>query len=124
MTLDDIKDMAVAFHPVGSRVTCDPAPPNTDVDYLVLVRPGEMQDAEHTLFMDGYEIGGSVILPSGESVPCSFRSFRKGNINLILTEDLIFLGRFLAATSVCKRLNVLSKPDRIMIFQAVLYGNY
>lgn len=47
----------------------------------------------------------------------------KGDVNLIVTQDNKFYDRFMAATSVAKRLNLLDKADRIALFQAVLYGN-
>lgn len=77
---------------VGSRITCDPAPIDTDQDYLA-------------------------------QVPMSFQSFTLGKLNLIITFDPEFYRRFLAATGMAKHLNLLSKDDRVMLFQAVLYGN-
>lgn len=52
-----------------------------------------------------------------------FQSFRCDDVNLIVTVDSEFYNRFVAATSVAMRLNLLEKSDRIALFQAVLYGN-
>jgi hypothetical protein len=47
----------------------------------------------------------------------------RDDVNLIATSDGDFFRRFLAATQVCIRLNLMNKEDRIALFQAVLYGN-
>ena len=44
-------------------------------------------------------------------------------VNLIVTRNDTFFNRFMAASSVAKRLNLLDKADRVAVFQAVLYGN-
>lgn len=112
--------------PVGSRVTCDPAPTDTDADYLVYVDPvNTIRFLEH-MAPEGFEAGGSRVeensqdLVNGES---GFVSFTLGEVNLIVTSNWAFHRAFLAATSVSKRLNIMDKADRITLFQAVLYGN-
>lgn len=121
--MDNLAINCLRITAVGSRITCDPAPTNTDADYLVLV-------ADHAAFRqvafdNGYELGGSLLL--GEKFPLDsqdiFSSYVKGEVNLIVTMDFTFHMRFLAASSVAKRLNMLVKDDRIALFQAVLYGN-
>lgn len=52
-----------------------------------------------------------------------FMSFRRGKINAIVTSSPHFAKQHRAATHVCRRLNLMHKPDRIAVFQAVLYGN-
>lgn len=123
--LKEILDTAIAWQPVGSRVTCSPAPANTDQDYLVLVGDDAM---EFISLMQGYgfdvELGEGYAedaLNSGEDN--RFQSYRMDDINLIATVDEGFYDRFVAATSVAKRFNLLEKADRIALFQAVLYGN-
>lgn len=125
---------------VGSRVTCDPAPTDTDADYLVLVMPFDHLPLEqglpamdqrvfemhNALTGDGWELGGS--RPDNDSHGAltelgSFNSYTKGEINLIITADHAFHRAFLAATVVAKHLNLQDKADRIKLFQAVLYGN-
>ena len=76
------------------------------------------------MFDDGWRLGGSK--PTDETaVPDdqTFWSYTKGDVNLIVTKNPVFFARFLAATSVSKRLNIMKKADRIALFQAVLYGN-
>jgi hypothetical protein len=118
-----------AFHtsiaPVGSRETCTPAPTDTDRDWLVLVPADQCAKFYIHLNNDGWTFGGSAIDDEANTVPSElrFQSFTKGEENLIVTTAKEFHRRFIAATSVSKRLNLLSKDDRIALFQAVLYGN-
>lgn len=108
--------------PVGSRVTCRPAPTDTDADYLVLVAdPWAFRGA---VFLDGYELGGSLLLDADAPLNSvdRFSSYTKGDINLIVTGCEQFFNKFVVATHVATRLNLLQKSDRITLFQAILYG--
>jgi hypothetical protein len=113
-------DKVLEMEPVGSRVTCNPAPTDTDEDFLILT------DKLYRLVEDcksqGFK-GGGVYFTSEGKVASNFISIRNGNINLIVTEDKEFYDKFLLATHVCKTLNILDKPNRIMVFQGILYGN-
>lgn len=125
--LSFLQGKCVSFEKVGSRVTCDPAPTDTDLDVLVLATP-EQWAAELSPLLQtiNFEKGGSDCGDAGgylQNEPMSFQSFTLGELNLIVTFDTEFYRRFLAATSVAKSLNLLDKPDRINLFQAVLYGN-
>lgn len=98
------------WYATGSRVICDPPPDDTDYDVVVLkVAPIDLT-------------GWTCESACGEYVP-QFVSYRRGKVNLIVTDDAEFYDRFVAATRVAKRLNLLKKEDRIALFQAVLYGN-
>lgn len=111
---------------VGSRVTCSPPPLDTDQDWLAYCCLENSPDAiQFALVADGWAKGGSFPsdLQRRASRTSTFISYRKGENNLIVTSDLSFYRRFLAATSVAKRLNLMHKEDRIALFQAVLYGN-
>lgn len=105
---------------VGSQATCNPPPlpANSDFDWLLLVENLQMFVAGATS-VNGFTLAGSLGEMNGTS---QFRSLKKGSLNLIVTECEEFHGRFLAATSVAKRLNILNKQDRVALFQAVLYG--
>lgn len=109
---------------VGSRVTCDPAPTGTDDDWLVLVLPMNMHKVTASFVRAGWRQGGSVpadLVPRGRSD--RFFSFTQGELNVILTESEHFFERFMLATRVAKKLNLLHKVHRIDLFQAILYGN-
>lgn len=112
--------------PCGSRVTCAPAPLDTDRDWLLHVPEAAWQGFVDALLADGWAIGGSAIPNEVNELPpdARFNSFVKGEDNIIATCSLLFYQRFLAATEVSRRLNLLNKADRIALFQAVLYGNY
>lgn len=116
----------LAWEPVGSRVTCDPPPMNTDYDVLVLVSEKDKRHMDEYALPLGYVKGGSIDATINyPATPHSrFISYRKGDTNLIVTSDVEFFNRFMAATKVAKQLNLLKKSDRIALFQAVLYGNY
>lgn len=111
---------------VGSRVTCDPAPTDTDEDILVLTTAQLWGDLSAILEVDKFEKGGSDCGDQSGYLQANalrFQSFTLGVLNLIITFDPEFYRRFMAATGVAKRLNLLDKTDRIVLFQAVIYGN-
>lgn len=116
---------ALEFALVGSRVTCDPPPVGTDQDVLILIKPGQLAQTWDALRGPGWSRGGSDVSfpPERGADDSPFASFKLGDWNLICTDDEVFYARFFAATSVAKRLNLLRKPDRIALFQAVLYAN-
>lgn len=106
------------YQRTGSRVICDPPPEKTDDDWIVLVGgdlPGEMVGEDD----DGLDYGGS------EWPEDQFASLRHrhGDTNLIITNDRAYYMKFVAATQVCRKLNLLDKNDRVMVFRAILYGN-
>lgn len=110
-------DRIRAAIPVGSRVTCDPSPLDTDEDWLVLVR----SSTDVLLSNAGFSQDGSPEFYTGNDNG-GFRSWRKGDVNVVTTESREFFDRFVTATDLAKRFNLLAKADRIALFQAVLYG--
>lgn len=109
--------------PCGSRVICDPAPTDTDADFLVVLPSKKVviSDVVGELAGEGWNWEGSEHYQ--DCATNDFMSWRKGSANLIVTANSTFATRHKAATHLCKSLNLLSKADRIMAFQAVLYGN-
>jgi hypothetical protein len=112
---------ALRTEPVGSRATCSPAPTGSDDDWLVLVKSAE---AAASFFNSvGWKLGGST--PANDECVCpydKFFSFTSGELNVILTESHEFFDRFMLATRVARKLNLLHKVHRIDLFQAILYG--
>lgn len=111
--------LPIAFkeiEPVGSRVTVQPAPRHTDADYLVLT--GWLTPVRGAMIRDGF---ASETRDYGSLA--GFTSWRKGEVNIIVTRSPTFFKAFMAATHVAKRLNLREKADRIALFQAVLYRN-
>lgn len=103
--------------PVGSRVTCNPAPQDTDEDWLCLVHA----DPAERLIEAGFSQDGSPQFYTGNDNG-GFRSWRRGDLNIVTTQDEAFARKFLAATELARRFNLMAKGDRIALFQAVLYG--
>ena len=117
----DIGENFLLIEPVGSRVTCKPPPTNTDRDWLVLVETWPSFEAD--LLARGWALGGSVTFDeSTMPIDLKFSSYTHGVENIIATASCVFWNRFLAATHVARHLNLLEKQDRIVLFQAVLYG--
>lgn len=112
--------------PVGSRVTCCPPPTNTDEDFLILVKPHAADDFVVMMQDEGFEVElgeGYAVDAFNDSGIDRFQSYRCDQTNFIVTIDSKFYKKFMAATKVAKVLNLIKKNDRIMLFQAVLYGN-
>lgn len=121
-SLDDVLRLigALEWSPCGSRVTCAPPPMNTDADYLVVLPndDAEISAAVGILADAGFEWEGSEHYQMELN---TFMSFRREDVNLIVTRSAGFAERHKLATAVCKSLNLLEKKDRIVIFQAILY---
>lgn len=110
--------------PCGSRVTCFPPHQNTDADYLVFVTSGKAQDVSNVVSLlqgNGYQWEGASEHYQ-DVAGVGFMSWRKDDVNLIVSASRDFVRRHRAATAVCKRLNLSEKADRIALFKAVLYG--
>jgi hypothetical protein len=123
-----IRNRIVAIRAVGSRVTCSPAPVDTDEDWLILLTDDRIdpeQPEDETVFQ---EIAALGFVQDGDPQTYTgmkeggFRSWRKGNVNVVTTRDAVFFDRFMAATMLAKRFNLMDKKDRIALFQGVLYG--
>ena len=104
------------FVPVGSRVTCNPPPIDTDCDWLVL--DDQYQGVREMLL---YE---SDFMESDEDEYAQmedFCSLRKGEHNVIICYDKGFYNSFLKATDRAKELNLLDKKDRVKLFNNIMY---
>lgn len=125
--LHDLLNTVVSeYQACGSRITCTPVPDNTDRDWIVLVKEGEWDTFCCTLFDSNWIQGGSSIPNECNTLSpdARFNSFTLDIDNIIATASPEFYRRFVSATHVAKRLNLLNKDDRIAVFQAVLYGTY
>lgn len=123
--MEEIKALCKGVVPVGSRVTCDPSPTNTDEDFLCLVDRERFLELIQLLVYEGYEVGGSDITPSENFTVDKFegfQSYRKGDVNLIVTCSNVFFDLFMLATNIAKQKNLLVKEDRISLFQHIIYG--
>jgi hypothetical protein len=113
-----LNTLSNSWQMVGSRFTCDPPPTDTDEDYILLTRHGAVDGALRGLIRHGFELNTDDDMY--EEMP-EFWALRKGVFNVIVTDNLPFYERFLAATALAKQRNLLDKQDRINLFRAVLY---
>lgn len=116
----------LARHPTGSRFICDPPVLDSDDDWVILV-----EDLEYAKYkaarLDWYsEDDGYYRADSGSEELGPFVSLRhsEGSSNYIFTDDAEFYDRYVAATLLAKKHNLLNKVDRIQLFHTVLYGEY
>ena len=106
----EVFDSCIKTKFVGSRVTCSPAPTDTDLDILCLTK-------DLTDFID---VSMDWKMEEAYGLITSFLSFRKGEVNLIVTNDEKFYNAFEAACDLCKALNLMDKKQRIAVHDAFL----
>lgn len=111
---------------VGSRITCSPPPLDTDQDVLVLVHQSNHAVMELKILEAGFVKEGSLPaeMENAANRDSVFHSYRKGDMNYIVTTDEAFYQRFSTATELARKYNLMEKSDRIQLFQAVLYGKW
>ena len=101
----------------GSRVICDPSPMDTDDDYMLYVYPENVGVLEDGLIEAGFVLGGSFDPRRNRSDV--FHSYKKDQLNLIVTWDRQHFEDFTVATEIAKKLNLVYKQDRIDLFRLV-----
>lgn len=106
---------------VGSSVTCEPPVNNTDEDWLILVPDlrwviNELHEACWKIAEDEQYIS------TRTSTQNLFVSAKKDRFNLLVTEDIVFYTRFVAASLLSKEMNLLNKTDRVNLHSIILYG--
>lgn len=113
--------------PVGSQITCNPPPPlsESDFDWIVYVHKLDFEKFDKQMYDDKWQCGGSK--PEDMDIANgSFYSYTKVvgevNHNIVATADYNFYMKFVRATVLAKKYNLLRKCDRIELFQAILYG--
>lgn len=103
----------------GSRITCSPPPENTDHDFLVHVDAADLPEIVSQLTSMGFHWEGNEHYQDAGTN--GFMSWRKDDQNLIVTANPEFALQHQLATALCKKLNLMFKPDRIAVFEALLY---
>lgn len=136
MTKEWWEDYAIKILRTGSRVICDPPVTNTDRDYLILLSTFSAFKLEEVLREKGFTIGGSNFIkvrnikdlvewPSYERLEEYlingevFHSWKKDDLNLILTASEDYFEEFAQATMLATKLNLRHKVDRITLFEAI-----
>lgn len=119
----------------GSRVICDPAPKDTDDDYLFLTFEGAVDAFLEKLQKEKWVRGGSVhdggnrkslIIQDwsqgfeGIDYGRVFRSYKKDDLNFIITLDPVYFKKFSLATGLAKKLNLLEKSERVDLFETIV----
>ena len=126
--LDDViatlrRDASCNVEMCGSKVTCDPPPEGTDTDYRVEVPDNDktVNLVVNLLHTAGFE------WESNEHYQLAardgFMSWRRDDVNFIVIANPELNRRHRLATELCRKLNLMKKADRIMVFQAILYDN-
>lgn len=116
------KDIIDGFDRVGSRVTCVPAPTDTDDDYLLLAHSSTTAaQLQYTLAKDGWTF--PVFNPKVEAEYEHGRQLeftcRYDDINLIVVSDRVYYRNWLKARDVCAALNLMDKADRKLVHQII-----
>lgn len=115
-------DNILAQELTGSRVICNPPPIDTDLDVVVLVK--DLYEFVDDSQKRGWDIGGSrgPNFEPGFFEDCDFCSITSGTLNLICTQRPEWYERFVAASVVATRLNLMHKCCRITLFSAFRYN--
>ena len=111
-----------AFAPFGSRIVCNPIPPESDKDWLIFVKSEDARKISDELWQR-YGFGG------GNRYPERYlQSFHKDRgldlppLNLVLVTSRLHFDLTMQATAICKEMNLLDKADRIRVHEAIEYG--
>lgn len=109
----------VGIYATGSSVICNPPILDTDKDFIICSKDPTilidyLVDNDFEISMnEGYEFDPD------SGITC----LRRLAVNLVITRDYAFYLKFVEATKLAKKLNLLEKTQRIALFQYVLYGN-
>jgi hypothetical protein len=104
----------VKIYPTGSRYVCSPPVLTTDIDFLVLSEKN-IANQLHTL---KYHTRGPDY-EAGIGNQWNFQTYRRGVINLIVTNSSEFILRHVVATHLCKRENLRLKDARVLVHRVI-----
>lgn len=100
----------------GSTYVCNPPVTTTDIDFMYLVY--DLEETTSYLKTQGWTMCG-VNEYTGKNIS-QWSAFRKGKINLLITDNSDYFDKFEAATELAKKRNLLNKRDRIRLFGIIL----
>lgn len=112
-------DLWVGIYQIGSSVICNPPVKNTDIDFIMCAK--SETKLNQFLAVNGFKLSNA----DEEEYDLEeegFSCYRKDKINLIVTGNYEWCQKWVLATKVAKKLNLLKKEDRITLFKALLYG--
>jgi hypothetical protein len=104
------------IYPNGSRYVCDPPVLTTDIDFLVYTK----DNIHNRLITLGYRHTSredSYFQHSNAKEPIN--CYRKGKINLVVTDCPDFTQKHRIATHICLTQNFKHKFDRIVVYEGV-----
>lgn len=104
------------LQPTGSSYICDPPVTDTDWDYICLV------DSLELFSPVAVELGWRLLgrEHDGRYPLSKFQSYRKSDMNLIVTESKTWYDKYTQVTELAKRFNLTDKQDRVDLFSLVL----
>lgn len=107
----------VFAYPTGSRHILTPPVTDTDEDYLIYSGPYQLG-----VFLEraGFDDEAETAPGAYDTSNNKFTSWRRGDLNLIVTNDREFASLYQVATQICAKFNVQDKADRIAIFEAIV----
>lgn len=122
--LNNIECTHLAAWPTGSRYICNPPVTNTDDDYVLFVE--DIKAAYLELLDTNWTIGGANNASYAvEDVGEWFSAKKHINgevVNYIVVGNQETFSKWVTATELCKKLNLLKKEDRIALFEVVVKG--
>lgn len=107
------------IYQTGSSVICNPPVTDTDVDFIIST--AEETKLHKFLLSQGFKQSWEDE-EEYDMESEGFTCYRKSNINLIVTTNYNWYLKWVEATKLAKKLNLLKKEDRIILFKYVLYG--
>lgn len=106
--LVDLKDNVLRQFLTGSRVTTH-ATSVSDYDYVVLVKDADV--AHLDLLSAGWRLCGKDEYDRG-----LYLAYRKGEVNLLVSANHVYVAAMEAATTLLRALNYVYKQDRYDLF--------
>ncbi len=115
------ENLFIGIYQTGSSVICDPPVTNTDIDFIICT--GKQKQLDKFLTDNGFDNSTEDQVEyelEGEGFFC----YRKDNVNLIVTTQYDWYLKWVTATKLAKKLNLLKKEDRITLFKFILYDEF
>lgn len=111
------------IHPTGSRYVCNPPVMDTDEDFIVCV--DNLAEFDSKIIGVGFVNTANDYDYGGDSdFNRYFASYKRDGLNIIATTNREIYWKFVTATNLAKRFNLICKQDRVELFRAILYGHY
>lgn len=107
------------IYQTGSSVICNPPVENTDVDFIICTT--EETKLHKCLVSGGFE-QSCEDEEEYDMESEGFTCYRKANINLIVTDNYKWYLKWVVATKLAKKLNLLQKTQRVDLFKYILYA--